>query len=178
MGISFGIDRIFSITKARMAAQKATVKPRKNDVDVFVMAFGGGKDFTGLLKERGQVTARLWNAGIKVRQPSIFARASCLVCRCIGINNADILHRPSSFTRLSPSFPPSSRLPSRMVFHSLSSWARYVFFVSRFLYSRINLNKDCRCDFLARISPDAHTRTNSLKARCELRRWVSLATTL
>ncbi|KAK0657337.1 hypothetical protein B0T16DRAFT_452813 [Cercophora newfieldiana] len=65
VGISFGIDRIFSITKARMAAQKATVKPRKNDVDIFVMAFGGGKDFTGLLKERSQVCARLWNAGIK-----------------------------------------------------------------------------------------------------------------
>ncbi|KAK0631986.1 histidyl-tRNA synthetase-like protein [Immersiella caudata] len=65
VGISFGIDRIFSITKARMAAQKATVKPRKNDVDIFVMAFGGGKDFTGLLKERSQVCTRLWNAGIK-----------------------------------------------------------------------------------------------------------------
>ncbi|KAK5663364.1 hypothetical protein OQA88_3792 [Cercophora sp. LCS_1] len=65
VGISFGIDRIFSITKARTAAQKATEKPRKNDVDVFVMAFGGGKDFTGLLKERSQVCARLWNAGIK-----------------------------------------------------------------------------------------------------------------
>ncbi|KAK1752389.1 hypothetical protein QBC47DRAFT_404722 [Echria macrotheca] len=65
VGISFGIDRIFSITKARMAAQKTTEKPRKNDVDVFVMAFGGGKDFTGLLKERSQVCARLWDAGIK-----------------------------------------------------------------------------------------------------------------
>jgi histidyl-tRNA synthetase len=69
VGISFGIDRIFSITKARMAAQKATIKPRKNDVDIFVMAFGGGKDFTGLLKERSQVCTRLWNAGIKVGYP-------------------------------------------------------------------------------------------------------------
>lgn len=66
VGISFGIDRIFSITKARMAAQKTTEKPRKNDVDIFVMAFGGGKDFTGLLKERSQICARLWDAGIKV----------------------------------------------------------------------------------------------------------------
>jgi len=66
VGISFGIDRIFSITKARMAAQKTTEKPRRNDVDIFVMAFGGGKDFTGLLKERSQICARLWDAGIKV----------------------------------------------------------------------------------------------------------------
>jgi histidyl-tRNA synthetase len=76
VGISFGIDRIFSITKARMAAQKTTEKPRKNDVDVFVMAFGGGKDFTGLLKERSQVCARLWDAGIKVsRRPAACSRA-------------------------------------------------------------------------------------------------------
>jgi histidyl-tRNA synthetase len=60
VGISFGIDRIFSITQA---AQKK--KERKNEVDVFVMAFGG-KDFNGLLKERSQVCARLWDAGIKV----------------------------------------------------------------------------------------------------------------
>jgi histidyl-tRNA synthetase len=81
VGISFGIDRIFSITKARMAAQKATVKPRKNDVDIFVMAFGGGKDFTGLLKERSQVCARLWNAGIKVGQPSTSHGSCCTIPR-------------------------------------------------------------------------------------------------
>ena len=61
VGISFGIDRIFSIVQA---SQKK--KERRNEVDVFVMAFGGGKDFTGLLKERSQICARLWDAGIKV----------------------------------------------------------------------------------------------------------------
>ncbi|KAL2124761.1 hypothetical protein VTJ04DRAFT_1126 [Mycothermus thermophilus] len=60
VGISFGIDRIFSIMKAQ---QKQ--KERKNEVDIFVMAFGSGKDFTGLLKERSQICARLWDAGIK-----------------------------------------------------------------------------------------------------------------
>ncbi|EGS19154.1 histidyl-tRNA synthetase-like protein [Thermochaetoides thermophila DSM 1495] len=60
VGISFGVDRIFSIIKASQ-----TKKSRKNEVDVFVMAFGGGKDFTGLLKERSQICARLWDAGIK-----------------------------------------------------------------------------------------------------------------
>jgi histidyl-tRNA synthetase len=60
VGISFGIDRIFSITQA---SQKK--KERRNEVDVFVMAFGSGKDFTGLLKERSQICARLWDAGIK-----------------------------------------------------------------------------------------------------------------
>ncbi|KAK4111944.1 histidyl-tRNA synthetase [Canariomyces notabilis] len=60
VGISFGIDRIFSIIQA---SQKK--KERRNEVDVFVMAFGGGKDFTGLLKERSQICSRLWDAGIK-----------------------------------------------------------------------------------------------------------------
>ncbi|KAL5615411.1 uncharacterized protein BROUX77_001248 [Berkeleyomyces rouxiae] len=57
VGISFGIDRIFSITKARLAAENREV--RKNDVDVFVMALG-----SGLIKERMQVLATLWDAGI------------------------------------------------------------------------------------------------------------------
>ncbi|KAK4149499.1 hypothetical protein C8A00DRAFT_37908 [Chaetomidium leptoderma] len=60
VGISFGIDRIFSITQASLKN-----KERKNEVDVYVMAFGGGKDFTGLLNERSQICARLWDAGIK-----------------------------------------------------------------------------------------------------------------
>lgn len=59
VGISFGVDRIFSITKARMLEHV-----RGNEVDVFVMAFGG-KGFTGLVKERMQVCRTLWDAGIK-----------------------------------------------------------------------------------------------------------------
>lgn len=61
VGISFGIDRIFSIIQATMKK-----KERRNEVDVYVMAFGGGKDFTGLLQERSQICTRLWDAGIKV----------------------------------------------------------------------------------------------------------------
>ena len=68
VGISFGVDRIFSITKARMAADKGAAAVRSNEVDVFVMAFGG-KGFTGLLKERMEICRVLWDAGIKVRIP-------------------------------------------------------------------------------------------------------------
>lgn len=50
VGISFGVDRIFAITKARMEAEKGEVV-RSNEVDVYVMAVGG-KGFTGLVKER------------------------------------------------------------------------------------------------------------------------------
>ncbi|KAJ1327623.1 histidyl-tRNA synthetase [Microdochium nivale] len=64
VGISFGVDRIFSITKARLEASKAAEQVRNNEVDVYVMAFGG-KGFTGLLKERMSVCATLWEAGIK-----------------------------------------------------------------------------------------------------------------
>jgi histidyl-tRNA synthetase len=61
VGISFGVDRIFSITSARLGEKKM----RQTEVDVFVMAFGGGKDFTGLLPERMKVAKTLWDAGIK-----------------------------------------------------------------------------------------------------------------
>ncbi|KAH6606636.1 histidyl-trna synthetase [Trichoderma cornu-damae] len=61
VGISFGVDRIFSITKARMAADKSVDQVRGNDVDVYVMALGG----KGLVKERLGICSKLWQAGIK-----------------------------------------------------------------------------------------------------------------
>ncbi|KAL8925090.1 MAG: hypothetical protein Q9172_002409 [Xanthocarpia lactea] len=64
VGISFGVDRIFSITKARMEKNKNTTPLRSNEVDVYVMAFGG-KGFTGMVKERMEVCKILWDAGIK-----------------------------------------------------------------------------------------------------------------
>lgn len=64
VGLSLGVDRIVSITKARMEADKAAAALRSSEVDVFVMAFGG-KGFTGLLKERLEVCNILWDAGIK-----------------------------------------------------------------------------------------------------------------
>lgn len=60
VGVSFGVDRIFSIARARMLEEV-----RGNEVDVFVMAFGG-KGFTGLVKERMEVCRMLWDAGVKV----------------------------------------------------------------------------------------------------------------
>ena len=67
VGISFGVDRIFSITKARMEADAAAAAAvRNNEVDVYVMALGFSKSFTGLLKERMAVCRILWDAGIKV----------------------------------------------------------------------------------------------------------------
>ena len=49
-----------------MEAEKGAASVRSNEVDVYVMAFGG-KGFTGLLRERMEVSRVLWNAGIKVR---------------------------------------------------------------------------------------------------------------
>ena len=60
VGISFGVDRIFSITKAKMAAENIAIEHRK---EVYVMAFGS----VGLVKERMSVCAKLWEAGIEVR---------------------------------------------------------------------------------------------------------------
>ncbi|CAG8971451.1 hypothetical protein HYALB_00002034 [Hymenoscyphus albidus] len=64
VGISFGVDRIFSVTKARMEADKNAEAVRNNETEVYVMAFGG-KGFTGLLKERLSICSKLWDAGIK-----------------------------------------------------------------------------------------------------------------
>ncbi|KAJ5934853.1 Histidine-tRNA ligase/ATP phosphoribosyltransferase regulatory subunit [Penicillium verhagenii] len=64
VGVSFGVDRIFSITKARIERENKTEALRKSEVDAYVMAFGG-KGFTGMLKERMEVCQKLWNANIK-----------------------------------------------------------------------------------------------------------------
>ncbi|PLN76863.1 histidyl-tRNA synthetase mitochondrial precursor [Aspergillus taichungensis] len=64
VGVSFGVDRIFSITKARLEREQSADVLRNSEVDAFVMAFGG-KGFTGMLKERMGVCQSLWNAGLK-----------------------------------------------------------------------------------------------------------------
>ncbi|KAL8719174.1 MAG: hypothetical protein Q9225_003795 [Loekoesia sp. 1 TL-2023] len=64
VGVSFGVDRIFSITKARMEKDKDAAAIRGNGADVYVMAFGG-KGFTGMVRERMEVCKILWDAGIK-----------------------------------------------------------------------------------------------------------------
>ncbi|KAI1171969.1 hypothetical protein F4777DRAFT_563701 [Nemania sp. FL0916] len=57
IGISFGVDRIFTILKARHEKEKQRVRGS----DVFVMAFGGKN---GLLPERMDIASTLWDAGI------------------------------------------------------------------------------------------------------------------
>lgn len=80
VGISFGVDRIFTILKSRREREEPLPTSR---VDVYVMALGG-KDFDGLLLERLSVTSQLWDAGIraeftakvKPRLPQQFKAAS------------------------------------------------------------------------------------------------------
>lgn len=62
VGISFGVDRIYTITQARMVADSAQ-ELRANKTDVFVMAIGG-KNFTGMYEERLEIADLLWDAGI------------------------------------------------------------------------------------------------------------------
>ncbi|KAJ5082741.1 hypothetical protein N7532_011784 [Penicillium argentinense] len=64
VGVSFGVDRIFSITKARLERDQAAQGLRRSEVDVYVMAIGG-KGFNGMLKERMEMCQKLWDAGIK-----------------------------------------------------------------------------------------------------------------
>ncbi|CDO94376.1 unnamed protein product [Kluyveromyces dobzhanskii CBS 2104] len=62
VGVSFGVERIFSLIKQR-AEQNNNVRPTATQV--FVMAFGGGKDWTGYLPERMKVAKKLWENGIE-----------------------------------------------------------------------------------------------------------------
>lgn len=62
VGTSFGVERLFSIVKARSAKDWDKLSP--THTDVFVMAFGGGEGWSGFLKERMAITKQLWAAGI------------------------------------------------------------------------------------------------------------------
>ena len=60
VGISFGIDRIYTILNSRRPTQPSLTR----EIDAYIMAFGG-KDFDGLLLERMAIARQLWNAGIR-----------------------------------------------------------------------------------------------------------------
>lgn len=66
VGISFGVDRIFSITKNRISSGQKFSYVTSTSIDVFVMAFGG-KEFDGALKERYSVIKTLGDAGISAK---------------------------------------------------------------------------------------------------------------
>lgn len=63
VGVSFGVDRIFTILDACRDKSSNELEP---ETDVYVMAFGG-KGFDGLLLERMAVARRLWDAGFRTR---------------------------------------------------------------------------------------------------------------
>ena len=60
VGISFGVDRIFTI----LDAQRKKQSDLGTQAQVYIMAFGG-KEFDGLLIERMRVARQLWSAGIR-----------------------------------------------------------------------------------------------------------------
>ncbi|KAF2664893.1 histidyl-tRNA synthetase [Microthyrium microscopicum] len=62
VGISFGVDRIFSIIKRRIEdAKTSTDIVRATETDVYIMALGG----KGCLTERMQIAKQLWDAGLR-----------------------------------------------------------------------------------------------------------------
>ena len=112
VGISFGVDRIFSITKARMEADKNAASVRSNEIDVFVMAFG-----KGFLTERMEVCKILWDAGIKVCLLFLHYLAYFAFSQYFKIREANHgNHRPSSRTNLSRNYQHNSNLPNKVAF--------------------------------------------------------------
>ncbi|SGZ41072.1 probable Histidine--tRNA ligase, mitochondrial [Hanseniaspora guilliermondii] len=61
VGVSFGVERIFSIIKARSNLDKIS----SVSTQVFVMAFGGGPEWNGLTKDRLRILKKLWDNGIE-----------------------------------------------------------------------------------------------------------------
>jgi histidyl-tRNA synthetase len=61
VGISFGVERIFSILWKKRLAEAKEKEVKSKEVDVFVMAVGDG-----LLLERMQIAKELWDAGLRV----------------------------------------------------------------------------------------------------------------
>ena len=116
VGTSFGVDRIFSLIKARMEAEKKKKKKdqagnatiRNTEVDAYVMAFGG-KGFTGLLAERMEVVKMLWDAGIKVVLLSPLSHKRNLLRLTTQI-------RPNSHIRSNLNYPLNSKRPRRTAF--------------------------------------------------------------
>ncbi|KAF3938517.1 hypothetical protein ABW19_dt0206748 [Dactylella cylindrospora] len=64
VGISFGVDRIYSIIRKRL--ENTAVALRSSDVDIYVMAMpeGSGENKNGFLKERMAIAKQLWEGGI------------------------------------------------------------------------------------------------------------------
>lgn len=60
VGISFGVERIFSILWKKRLAEAKEKEVKSKEVDVFVMAVGDG-----LLLERMQIAKELWDAGLR-----------------------------------------------------------------------------------------------------------------
>ncbi len=65
VGVSFGVDRIFTLLKMRQEKERQDASfMKQRDIDVFIMSFGG-KTFDGLLPARMKIASQLWNAGLK-----------------------------------------------------------------------------------------------------------------
>lgn len=62
VGISFGVDRIFTLLDAQR--KKKSTSELDHETDVYIMAFGG-KDSNGFILERMAIARELWNAGIR-----------------------------------------------------------------------------------------------------------------
>lgn len=62
VGISFGVERLFSLIKARAGLYDQV---RSSSTQVYIMAFGGGPSWDGFLKERMEIAKLLWAGGIE-----------------------------------------------------------------------------------------------------------------
>lgn len=111
VGISFGVERLFSILWRRQLAQKGKENVKSKEVDVFVMAVGDA-----LLIERMQIAKELWDGGIRVSDclPS-FPRENIVLTM--------VPSRLSSCTKRSPKQQSNLRLSRKTASHSPSSLA-------------------------------------------------------
>jgi histidyl-tRNA synthetase len=78
VGVSVGVERVFSILSQKMKEQEKTA--RAKETEAYVMSVGDG-----LLTERMSITKQLWDAGIKVIvSSSVPSTLSIDFLRCTG----------------------------------------------------------------------------------------------
>ncbi|KAI1825239.1 putative histidyl-tRNA synthetase [Xylaria intraflava] len=89
VGISFGIDRIYTLLDAQREENSSKLA---HEIDVYIMALGG-KDFDGLILERLKVARELWDVGIRTeftakvnprRQQQLSASNNSLIAVILG----------------------------------------------------------------------------------------------
>ena len=90
---------VLSVCFSILKAQKDATDVRETEVDVFVMAMGGGKDWDGFLTQRMRVCKELWGRGYQSRVSLETEAQAPPAIRCGRIHSTGCHTRPTGIHR-------------------------------------------------------------------------------